>query len=126
MDVLAHWSANPVVLAAVGAVAAVHLAGRPRPVARAAAFYGGLLGVVIALVSPVAYEAGRFIWVRSFADVLRHRGDSAVRPVAGCGGVAGPEHGIRPAARAAGVGLAVAARLQIMVIGGRRLECPQR
>ena len=73
---LSHWSANPVVLAACGIVAVTYLLGSrtgPRPAgsaAQAAAFYGGLLVVVVALVSPVGYWAERYIWIRSLQDVL--------------------------------------------------------
>jgi cytochrome c oxidase assembly factor CtaG len=35
-----------------------------------AAFYGGLFVVVLALLSPLAYWATRYIWVRSVQDVL--------------------------------------------------------
>jgi putative membrane protein len=83
--VVSHWSASLLVLAAVVAVAAAHLlgmrglamdAGRQRErlpdgfAREAAAFYGGLLAVLVALVSPVAYWAQRFIWVRSVQDLL--------------------------------------------------------
>jgi putative membrane protein len=83
--VITHWSADPVVLAAVGAVLVLHLLGmratfaeakqlaRPLPagvVAQAVAFYWGLCAVLVALVSPVAYWSGQFIWIRSFQDVL--------------------------------------------------------
>jgi putative membrane protein len=83
--VVSHWSTDAVVLAAIGAVVVVHLLGirstfaearrlgQPRPagaVAQAVAFYCGLCAVLVALVSPLAYWAGRFIWVRSLQDVL--------------------------------------------------------
>jgi putative membrane protein len=83
--VVSHWSANAVVLAAIGGVVVVHLLGmrsafaeakrlgRPRPagaVAQAIMFYCGLGTVLVALVSPLAYWSGRFIWVRSLQDVL--------------------------------------------------------
>jgi cytochrome c oxidase assembly factor CtaG len=79
--VVSHWPASILVLAA----AAVHLLGlrglaadarRRRErlpdalVREAAVFYSGLLAVLLALVSPVAYWAQRFIWVRSVQDVL--------------------------------------------------------
>jgi putative membrane protein len=82
---LSHWSANPVVLTAIAAVAVTHLLGmratlgearrlgQPRPpavLAQAAAFYGGLLAAAVALASPVAYRAGEYVWVRSMQDVL--------------------------------------------------------
>jgi putative membrane protein len=83
--VVSHWSADPVVLAAVGAVLVVHLLGmrstfaaakrlgRPRQagaLAQAVAFYCGLCAVLVALVSPLGYWSGHFIWVRSLQDVL--------------------------------------------------------
>lgn len=83
--VLSHWSANVAVLAGCLAIAAVHLAGLrglradtrrggpplPRGLAwQAVAFYGGLLAVLLALVSPLAYWSGIFIWVRTLQDVL--------------------------------------------------------
>ena len=37
---------------------------------QAAAFYSGLLAVVIALVSPLGYYAGTFIWVRTLQALL--------------------------------------------------------
>lgn len=82
--VVSHWSANAAVLAVVAAVGAVHLCGlrgmaadarrggdMPRGLGReVAAFYGGLLVVVLALLSPLAYWSAHYIWVRSVQDVL--------------------------------------------------------
>jgi putative membrane protein len=83
--VVSHWSPDAVVLAAVGAVLVLHLLGmrstfaeakrlaRPRPagaLAQAVAFYCGLCAVLVALVSPLGYWSGHFIWVRSLQDVL--------------------------------------------------------
>jgi cytochrome c oxidase assembly factor CtaG len=83
--VAAHWSANVAVLAVVLAVTAVHLAGLlglrsdarrggaalPAGLAREAiAFYSGLLLATLALVSPLAYWAGTFIWVRVLQGIL--------------------------------------------------------
>ena len=80
--VISHWSANPVVLAACGLGAVTYLLGMlapagwltgPRPAGSAghvAAFCCGLLAVVAALLSPVAYWAGEYIWIRSLQDVL--------------------------------------------------------
>ncbi len=83
--VVSHWSANVAVLAAVLAVAVVHLAGllglradarrggaaRPAGLAREAiAFYCGLLLAALALLSPLGYWSGRFIWVRVLQDIL--------------------------------------------------------
>jgi putative membrane protein len=83
--VVSHWSASLLVVAAAVAAAAAHLLGlrglaadakRRRErlpdalVREAAVFYGGLLAVLLALVSPVAYWAQRFIWVRSVQDLL--------------------------------------------------------
>ena len=73
---LSHWSANPVVLAACAIVAVAYLLGivageRPAgSAAHAAAFFCGLLAIVVALVSPVGYWAGQYIWIRSLQDVL--------------------------------------------------------
>jgi len=83
--VVSHWSANAAVLAVVAAVAAVHAsglrgmatdarrtdAGTPRGLGwEAAAFYGGLFVVILAVVSPLAYWSTRYIWVRSLQDIL--------------------------------------------------------
>jgi cytochrome c oxidase assembly factor CtaG len=83
--VVSHWSANVAVLAGCLLVTAVHLAGllglradarhRGVPVPpglgqQAVAFYFGLLAVVIALVSPLGYYAGTFIWVRTLQALL--------------------------------------------------------
>lgn len=85
MNLISHWPANPVVLAVVGIVAVTHLLGlrgalaeakrlgRPRPagaVMQAVMFYCGLLAVLVALASPIAYWSGTFIWIRSQQDVL--------------------------------------------------------
>lgn len=83
--VAAHWSANVVVLAGCLLVLAVHLAGLrglradvgrggpalPRGLGwQAVACYAGLLAVLLALVSPVGYWSGTFIWVRALQDIL--------------------------------------------------------
>ena len=83
--VVSHWSANVAVLAAVLAVAVVHLAGllglrgdarrggaaRPPGLAREViAFYSGLLLAALALLSPLGYWSGRFIWVRVLQDIV--------------------------------------------------------
>jgi putative membrane protein len=83
--VVSHWSANAAALAGCLVIAAVHLAGLrglrvdarrgaaalPPGLAREAiAFYAGLLAVLLALVSPVGYWAGTFIWVRALQDIL--------------------------------------------------------
>ena len=45
--------------------------GTPRGLGwEAAAFYGGLLAVVLALLSPLAYWSHLYIWVRSLQDIL--------------------------------------------------------
>lgn len=73
MNLVSHWSADPVVLAPVAAVAAVYLRGargaRPAP-AQAAAFSAGLLLVVAALAAPIGYWARHYLWVRSVQDLL--------------------------------------------------------
>ncbi len=83
--VVSHWSANAAVLSGCVLVTAVHLAGLrglwadtrhrgappPRGLAlQATAFYGGLLAVLLALVSPLGYWSGTFIWVRVLQDIL--------------------------------------------------------
>src|SRR5258708_6586796 len=78
--VLAHWSLAWAVLAIWVVVVAVHLGGlgriwreglaRRELAWRAAAFHGGLLAVLLALVSPLAYWSLTFIWVRSIQDLL--------------------------------------------------------
>lgn len=83
--VTSHWSANVAVLAAGLAVVVVHLAGLlglradarrggaalPGGLAREViAFYSGLLLAVLALVSPLAYWSGRFIWIRVISDIV--------------------------------------------------------
>jgi putative membrane protein len=82
---VSHWSADAAVLAVVAAVVAVHARGLhgvvtdarrqgedlPRGLGReATAFYGGLLVVILALLSPVAYWSAHDIWDRSLQDVL--------------------------------------------------------
>jgi cytochrome c oxidase assembly factor CtaG len=83
--VVSHWSANAAVLAVGLAVVVVHLAGLlglradarrggaalPGGLGREAiAFYCGLLLVALALLSPVGYWSGRFIWVRVIQDIV--------------------------------------------------------
>jgi putative membrane protein len=83
--VVSHWSANAAVLAACLAVAVVHVAGLlglrsdarrggavlPPGLAREAiAFYSGLLLAALALVSPLGYWSGRFIWLRVLQDIV--------------------------------------------------------
>jgi cytochrome c oxidase assembly factor CtaG len=83
--VVSHWSANVAVLAVGLAAVAVHVAGLaglrsdtrrggaalPAGLAReATAFYCGLLLAVLALVSPLGYWAGTFIWVRVLQDIV--------------------------------------------------------
>ena len=83
--VVTHWSVNVAVLAGCLAVVAVHLAGLrglradarrggaplPHGLAwQAAVCYGGLLAVALALVSPLGYWSGTFIWVRALQDIL--------------------------------------------------------
>jgi cytochrome c oxidase assembly factor CtaG len=83
--VVSHWSANAAVLAVGLAVVVVHVAGLlglradarrggaalPGGLAsEAIAFYSGLLLVVLALVSPLSYYSGRFIWIRVLQDIV--------------------------------------------------------
>jgi cytochrome c oxidase assembly factor CtaG len=76
-----HWSASWPVLIIYVAVAGVHLAGLPRllsgrPAAgrravirEAAVFQGGLLLAAAAIVSPLGYWSGVYIWVRAIQDL---------------------------------------------------------
>ena len=137
--VVSHWSANAAVLAVVAAVVAVHVRGlrgvvtdarrqgedTPRGLGReVAACYAGLLVVVIALLSPLAYWSARYIWVRSLQDILLanvapaflvlgapwlvlRRGLPRRRPQAGVGEPGPRLPGIRASARLA-VGTVVA------------------
>ncbi len=83
--VVSHWSANAAILAVCLVIAAAHLAGvrglaavsraagAPAPagqVREVIAFDAGLVAVLLALVSPVAYWSKEFIWVRSLQDLL--------------------------------------------------------
>jgi putative membrane protein len=77
--VMAHWSAIWPVIAAYVAVAGAHLAGTIRggqpPGRRAAAseaalFQAGLLLALLAVVSPMRYWAGVYIWVRALQDLV--------------------------------------------------------
>src|SRR5215469_13976383 len=73
--VVQHWSGAWPVLAVWAIVAALHLAALRRlPVRRwprqTAALHGGMLLVLLALISPLGYWAGRYIWVRSIQDLL--------------------------------------------------------
>lgn len=83
--IVSHWSANVAVLAVCLVVAVMHLAGlrglaadarrggaaRPPGVTREViAFYFGLLAVLLAMVSPIGYWSGTFIWVRVLQDIL--------------------------------------------------------
>jgi putative membrane protein len=83
--VVSHWSANVAVLAVCLVIAVVHLAGVRGMVGdaargggaamaglarEAAAFYAGLAVALLALVSPLGYWSGQFIWVRSLQDLL--------------------------------------------------------
>ncbi len=87
--VLSHWSAAWPVLVCYAAIVAVHLTGARRladagggradgPASdwakarwrEAVAFQFGLLAVFLALVSPIAYWSGRYVWVRSVQDLV--------------------------------------------------------
>lgn len=67
--VVDHWSLVWPVLAIWVVLAGGHLVGGTRG-SRVWAFQGGLLVVVFALVSPLAYWSLVFIWVRSIQDLL--------------------------------------------------------
>jgi putative membrane protein len=74
--VLQHWSAAWPALAAWVVVATLHLMGLRRlgmdrhRAKEAVAFQSGLLLALLAVVSPLGYWAGRYIWVRSIQDLL--------------------------------------------------------
>ena len=78
--VLEHWSANWLVLVIYAAVAGAHLtglrrllsgdpAGRRAMIREAAVFQGGLLLALLAIVSPLGYWSGIYIWVRALNDL---------------------------------------------------------
>lgn len=87
--VLSHWSAAWPVLVCYAAIVAVHLTGARRladagarrenaPASdwararrrEAVVFQLGLLLAFLALVSPIAYRSGTYVWVRSVQDLL--------------------------------------------------------
>lgn len=74
--VLQHWSGAWPAVAVWVVVATLHLVGLRRLGAdrgrarEAVAFQAGLLLALLAVVSPVGYWAGRYIWVRSIQDLL--------------------------------------------------------
>ena len=77
--VLSHWSAIWLVLGAYVVVAGAHLAGTLRGGAQAGqrettreavVFQFGLLVALLAIVSPVRYWSGIYIWVRAIQDLL--------------------------------------------------------
>jgi len=77
--VLSHWSAIWLVLGAYVVVAGAHLAGTLRGGAQAGqrgttreavVFQFGLLIALLAIVSPVRYWSGIYIWVRAIQDLL--------------------------------------------------------
>jgi len=71
------WNLDPLVLLGVAAAGAAYALGRralgPRqrgPARRAAAYYGGLAALVVALVSPVDTQAGRLLSVHMVQHLL--------------------------------------------------------
>jgi putative membrane protein len=78
--VLAHWSALWPVIALYAVVAGTHLAGalrgRPDPASRRAVireaglFQAGLVLALLAIVSPMRYWSGVYIWVRAVQDLV--------------------------------------------------------
>ena len=79
--VLAHWSAVWPAAAIYLAVAGAHLAGtlrgglggaagRRAVISEAALFQGGLLLALLAIVSPLRYWSGIYIWVRAIQDLV--------------------------------------------------------
>jgi putative membrane protein len=75
---LTHWSVSWVALIGCGAAAACQLAGWRKLRASAGKdqrreallFYGGLLVLLIGLVSPVGYLSGVYLWVRALQGLL--------------------------------------------------------
>ena len=81
--VLSHWSASWPVLVVYAAVAGAHLtgllrllsadggvpAGRRVMIREAAVFQGGLLLALLAIVSPLGFWSGVYIWVRAIQDL---------------------------------------------------------
>jgi putative membrane protein len=84
--VLSHWQASWAFLVLCAVVVALHLTGlrqvtaarrgadgpdgRDHPGREAGAFYGGLLVAAIAVISPVGYWSGSYLWVRAAQDLL--------------------------------------------------------
>ena len=77
--VLAHWSAVWPAVAIYLAVALAHLAGTLRDglqggrravISEAALFQGGLLLALLAIVSPLRYWSGIYVWVRALQDLV--------------------------------------------------------
>jgi putative membrane protein len=79
--VLAHWSAIWPALAIYLALAVAHLAGTARGglggpggrravLSEAALFQGGLLLALLAIVSPLRYWSGIYVWVRAVQDLV--------------------------------------------------------
>src|SRR5258707_9826321 len=73
--VLQHWSGAWAALAVWATVATLHVAGLRRLGARrrageAVACHGGLLLALLALISPLGYWSGLYIWARSIQDLL--------------------------------------------------------
>jgi len=76
-----HWSASWPVLVLYAAVAGAHLtgllrllsdgppAGRRAVIREAAVFQGGLLLAALAIVSPLGYWSGIYLWVRALDDL---------------------------------------------------------
>ncbi len=79
--VLGHWSASWPVLVLYAAVAGAHLvglrrllsdgdpAGRSATIREAAVFQGGLLLALLAVLSPLGYWSGIYMWVRALDDL---------------------------------------------------------
>jgi cytochrome c oxidase assembly factor CtaG len=80
--VLSHWSASWPALIVYVALAGAHVAGvfrllragsapaGPELRREGALFQAGLLLALLAIVSPLGYEAGVFIWVRAVQDLI--------------------------------------------------------
>jgi putative membrane protein len=80
---------------------------------KAAALLGGLVLAVLALVPPLAYWAGRYIWVRSIQDLLL----AFIAPALIVAGVAGQLPARRPAGRRSWAAVAVVAGFNLVWLG---------
>jgi putative membrane protein len=71
--VLEHWSVSVLAMACYTVVAAAHLRGLrtapPGLIKDALLFHGGLLAALIAVISPLGYWSGVYLWIRAIQDL---------------------------------------------------------